>query len=98
MSYQFEIGTQPEVDGQELRRLIITENGKAIDSVLVDRDLTIDCVIEKLAVLSFRMKERKRQSLLPRRHCMLNCSRAPGDRRSFEEMKADCDDCFVEDK
>jgi len=55
MTFQFEIGTQPEKDGQELRRLIITENGKPLESVLINRPLTIDCVIEKLTVLSFRM-------------------------------------------
>lgn len=61
MAYQFEIGVQPEVDGQELRRLIITKNGKPIDSVLVNRDLTIDCVIEKLSLLSVRMKARRKR-------------------------------------
>lgn len=64
MAYQFKIDTQPEVDGQDLKRLIVTENDKPVDSVLINRPLTIDCVIEKLELLAWRLRMNRKHGLI----------------------------------
>lgn len=58
MAATIETGFLPEEDGRDIKRLIVFEDGKAIDSVIIE-SLTIDCVIEKFQLLAWRLKLHK---------------------------------------
>ena len=53
---KIKIGELPEEDGNPIERLIICIDGKAVDSVIIGNPMTIDCVIEKLELLTRRLK------------------------------------------
>lgn len=52
-------GELPEEDGRPLERLIVDVDGVAADSVIIGNPMTIDCVIEKLELLAWRLKLHK---------------------------------------
>ena len=52
-------GGLPEEDGRPLERLIVDVDGVAVDSVIIGNPMTIDCVIEKLRLLAWRLELHK---------------------------------------
>lgn len=56
-------GFLPEEDGREIERLIVYVEGKPVDSVIIGNPMTADCVIEKLALLSWRLMRHKHKRL-----------------------------------
>ena len=59
----FKIGELPEEDGVPIERLIVCIDDKPIDSVIIGNPMTIDCVIEKLELLAWRLKLHKSKDL-----------------------------------
>ncbi len=46
----------PKEDGMPIDRLIVCVDDNPIDSVIIGNPMTIDCVIEKLELLAWRLK------------------------------------------
>lgn len=53
------IGKLPEEDGTTIERLIVYIDDNPVDSVITGNPMTIDCVIEKLELLAWRLKVHK---------------------------------------
>lgn len=53
------IGPRPETDKNSVERLTVVIDGKPVESVVVGNPMTIDCVIEKLELLAWKLKVHK---------------------------------------
>lgn len=51
------IGYLPEEDCKPIERLIVYVDGLPVDSVIIGNPMTVDCVIEKLELLAWRIKK-----------------------------------------
>ncbi len=56
-------GELPEEDGRPIERLIIDVDGAAVCSVIIGNPMTVDCVIEKLKLLAWRLEQRKSKQI-----------------------------------
>jgi hypothetical protein len=59
-------GTLPEIDGNPIERLVVLHDGEPLDSVIIGNPMTLDCAIEKLELLAWRLRLIKEPSLANR--------------------------------